>query len=416
MLLDRRVVTGTLVVAAATVAIGLVVPQAEGTAATSVSGLGLDHVFTGWWFRAVVIVITAQLTVATARLVARDMRRVRRGRGPASPDPTVVLDARTLSTVLQKTGYLRVRRSVGSARYVKHLWGYAGPALLHAGMLAAILAVLANSLILSSGQLKVTEGQSVTRGTPLEAPRHGPLAAAPALPETLRFEAIAVTYWPGGQPRSMAGTYSVVRPGVASPVTVVTNEPVTVAGMRFFQSTDVGYSYGVTLGRGTDTVEQRLLELPLPASASEPSYLDTELENGDLLRAKVVHDPTVPGGAPVLTLRLMRGGDIVGEQSFDSTGTAMLGDTSVSVDVATRWSILVLERTRGMGLLFASFFAILAGALLIYGATPRELTLVKHDDGTVTADWHAVRFARLYANEERMLREAATGTKEGGSD
>lgn len=380
------------------------------------SGLGLDHIFSGWWFRAVVVVIAVQLSVATARLVARDLRRVRRRRGPASPDPTVVRDARTLAEALKEAGYRRVHRSTDTVRYVRHLWGYAGPALLHAGMLAAILAVLLNSLTVSSGGLNLAEGQSVTRGTPLEAPRPGPLAAAPALPETLRFDALTVTYWPDGQPRAIVGTYSLVQPGGATPVIVAANEPVTVAGTRFFQSSDVGYAFGVTLGGGTDSVEQRLLELPLPESASEPSYLDTELESGDLLRAKVVHDPTVPGGAPVLTLRLMRGDDVIGEQSFDSTGTAMFGDTSVSVDIATRWSVIILERTRGMGLLFASFFAALAGAMLIYGATPRELTLIKHNDGTVSADWHAVRFARLYADEERMLREAATGAKEGSGE
>lgn len=408
-------VVGAIVLAAVTVGIGLAIPQ-DGSATGLAGKLGLGHVFSSWWFLAVCMLISVQLAVAVTRLCARDLRRIRRERGPASSDPATVRDAPGLADALGVTGYRRIRRSATTARYVKHVWGYAGPALLHVGMLVAILGTLTNSLTLSSGSLVVFEGATVTRGESLVNPRYGPLADPPVLSQTLRCDSVNITYWSNGEPRRIEGLYSILASGGGQTVRVATNAPRVIDGVRIFQDSRVGYAYGVTLTRsGAAPIKQRI-DMPLPESSDVPSYLDTLLENGDLLRAKVVHDPEVPGGDPVLTLRLVRGDDVVGEQSFDSTGTAMLGDTSVSVDVATRWSILVLERTHGMGLLFAGFFAILAGAMLIYGATPRELTLVKHDDGTVTADWHAARFARLYASEERLLREAAIGGKEGSGD
>lgn len=414
-LLGRRAVLGVIGLLLLTAAVGLLVPQDAPVTYPLARALGLDHVFAGWWFRAIIAVAAAQLGLATARLARRDWRRVRRDRGPASRSSFIVVDGLSLAEALKRTGYVRLRVSPEAERHVKNVWGYTAAGLLHAGMLSAMLSMMFVSLTASSGVLTLTEGATVSSAAALEDARQGPLASEPLLSYAVHLDRIDISYWPKGEARRISGTYSIIRPGKTETLVVATNAPVAVDGLRLFQDSRVGYGYGLTVQRDGVTMTPRLV-LPLPESADAPSYYDTELENGDLLRAKVVHDPTAPNGAPVLTLRLMRGDDIVGEQSFDSTGTAMLGDTSVSVDVATRWSILVLERTRGMGLLFASFFAILAGATLMYGASPRELTLVKHSDGTVTADWHAVRFARLYASEERLLREAASGAKEDTGD
>ncbi|MGB4441639.1 MAG: cytochrome c biogenesis protein ResB [Coriobacteriia bacterium] len=404
----RQSVAGAIVLAAITVGIGLAVPQ-DGAATGLAGRLGLDRVFSSWWFLAVCALISVQLTGAITRLCTRDLRRIRRDRGPASADPMTVRDASRLAVALKAAGYRRIRRSATTARYVKHVWGYAGPTLLHLGMLAAILGALMNSLTLSSGNLVLLEGATVAQGEPLGSARYGPLADPPVLSQTLRCDGIDITYWPDGEPRRIEGLYSIVRLGGDQSFRVATNAPLVVDGVRFFQDSRVGYAYGVTLMRGETTTKHRL-DLPLPESGDSASYIDTLLENGDMLRAKVTHDPSAPMGDPVLTLRLVRGEDIIGEESFSSTGAGVLGDTEVSVDIATRWSMIALERSRGAGMLFAGFFIILLGAALIYAATPREFTLVGQEDGTATADWHAARFAALYAAEERALRAAASGT------
>ena len=401
---------GTLLMATITVGVGLAVPQ-DGTAPPLSSKLGLDHLFSGWWFRAVAALISLQLLAAVARLWARDMRRIQRPRGPASPARMTVLDPSGLADALRMARYRRVHRSVTQSRYVRNLWGYLGPTLLHVGLLTAMVAVLVNALSISTGNVAVFEGATLSQGTSLANAQEGPLGRAPVLEQALRCDAIDIAYWPDGSPREIAGQYSFVGPDGEGVFRVATNAPVVIDGLRIFQDTRVGYAYGVTLWRAEQTMKWRI-DLPLPESGDAASYADVQLENGDLLQAKVTHDPAAVDTRPVLTLRLVRNGEVIGERSFDDTGSGEIGDTTVSVDVAARWGIISLERSHGMGLLFAGFFAILAGATLIYAAAPRELTLMKHEDGTVTADWRAARFATLYANEERALREAATGTKE----
>lgn len=412
-LLDRRAVLGVIVLLALTTAIGLVFPQHQastpGNSGSAAFTPGPNQLFTGWWFRPLALVASLQLLVATVRLFGRDLRRIRRSRGPAGRAPFNVKDADGLRRFLRLLRYVRMRTSPATERYVRNVWGYLGPGLLHLGMLAVILSVLLLSLTTSSGVLTLTEGATVSSAVALEDAREGPLGPSALLTSAIRLDDIEVEYWSDGEPRRVTGTYSFIAPGASETVRASTNKPAYISGLRVFQDPRVGYGYGVTLTRDDNAMTSRLV-LPLPGSADDPAYVEVQLDNGDMLRAKVTHDPRAPDGNPLLTLRLERGGSVVGEQTFSGTGVGALGDTSVSVDIATRWSIVALERSYGMTALFVSFFGVLLGALLIYTATPRELTLVKHVDGTVTADWHAARFAALYAAEERALRAAASGT------
>jgi len=414
LLLDRRFVLVVLLCLALTTAIGLVVPQNAGGDSSPPAGwanrLGVTHLFSGWWFRAIILLAAVQLLFATVHLVRRDVRRVLRARGPGSAHPIAVSDSGAFAAALARQHYRRVRRSARIERYVRNPWGYAGPALLHAGMVTALAGGLLVYMTTSSAVLTLLEGDTVLSGIPLDDGLRGPLADSIVLDDALTLQSLDVTYWPDGGPRGICSTFLLGTSEEGRKITVGSNEPITVNGLRIFQDPRIGYAYGVTLDRN-GKVTKRRLDVPSPESAAKPSYLDVGLENGDLLRAKVVHDPTQSDGAPVLTLRIMRGQDIVGDQSFSGLGSGMIGDTEVSVDIITRWTVVVLEESHGMGLLFTSFFVMLLGAGLIYMATPRELTLVKREDGTVTAEWHAVRFSALYESEERSLRAAATGCK-----
>lgn len=58
-------------------------------------------------------------------------------------------------------------------------------------------------------------------------------------------------------------------------------------------------------------------------------------------------------------------------------------------------------------------FVIFVGALLIYLTPPREVTIVRLDDGSTAAFWYAARFGPILSSEAKRLREAADG---GGPD
>lgn len=323
----------------------------------------------------------------------------------------MVEDEPALAAALRTLRYRRVRHSVSVARYVRNPWGYLGPSLLHAGMLLAMVCILVVTLTRSSGLVAILQGETLQAGTLLQSAERGPLGEESVLRGDLTLERLGFAYWSDGSLRAVDGAYTESSNGAPRTLSVTTNHPRTVDGTRYFQDQRVGYAFGVTLTQGKSVFKKRL-DLPLPASADAPSYFDMQLPNGDLLRAKCYHDPASSDGSPQLTLRLVRDGEILGEHSLVNATSARFGDVDVTLDFQTRWSVLVLERSRGYGALFVSFFIIFLGASLIYAAPPREFTLTKGADGVTTADWHAVRFDTLFRDEENRLRAAAAAKDE----
>lgn len=419
ILLKPKVVVSAIIALLVTLVLGqLLGSSSSGTPARAGLPAALGVPLTGalgWCALGLAILMSVQLLLAILTLAERDFRRACRHRGPASRAAFTVPFRSGLEAQMRSAGYLRVGQTGSETRYVRSIWGYAGPTFLHMGMLVVVVSALLVALTTSAGSLVLSEGEIAPSGTVLANARQGLLANTPTLDASLRLEALDVSYWETGEPRSIAGVYTLMRPGDSRTLKVTTNQPLVVDRWRISQDVQVGYIYVVELSTAGASVEQRVI-LPLPASASEPAYADEVLANGDLLRAKVQYTAEASEAIPMVTLRLVRDGVILGQSDFAVESDGRVGDVDISVVAASRWGVVVLERSYGMSGVFAGFFLILLGAILIYSATPREVTLTRHDDGTVTADWHAVRFARLYASEERLLREAAGGEREGGSD
>ncbi|PKQ19508.1 MAG: hypothetical protein CVT66_09910 [Actinobacteria bacterium HGW-Actinobacteria-6] len=408
-LVNRRLTLLVMSLAAASMLLMLLVPQRGTEGAASLSSfalaLGLDSVATAWWFRVVVGAAGVQLLAATFTLARRDLRRLLRERGPGSPEEFAIESPSRFARELRRLGYLRIRRSSQAARYVRDPWGYAGPSLLHGGMVLAVCGVLIVTLTQSAGLIRVVEGQTMAAGTTLDAPRQGPLGVAPVLDHDLTLDRIDVLVWPSGEPRAFTGTWVLSGSDGLTRLVVTTNRPVTRDGVRYFQEQRVGYSFFTTITQG-DVVVRRRIDLLQPPSSTEGSFEDVVLADGSVIRAKCLVDEAA-GGQPELVLRFEQSGDIVAQDTVTDGASVRLVDMDVTVDAVGRWAIITIERSYGYGLLFTSFFVMFIGAILIYGASPRELTLTRGDDGTAIAEWHASRMPSMYAREQQRLRDAA---------
>lgn len=400
VILGRRAVVSVIIALVSTVTVGY---------ADSLLGVDVGIVpasVADWALRVVAVLAALQLATATTLLAARDIRRAFRARGPGAREVIRVRDQASMIRALRSASYIRLRRSPDTVRYVRNVWGYAGPCTLHLGMLVVMCGVLVASLTQSSGTFVAYEGESIPAGTVPASTERGPLASPPALTRPIMLDHLDVTYWPDGAPRRIAALVTLETADGGRELEVGVNDPGGVSGFRIFQHSTFGYAFGITVTRG-GVGERYRFEIPVPAERDAASYLDTTLDSGDMLRAKLVHDPSTPTGAPLLTLRLVRGGVTLGEAEYAATSSAVLGDTEVSVDVVKRWAVFSLQRTRGMGLVFTGFFLIFAGAVLTYAFTPREVTISRSSAGGVVAEWHAVRFPLMYGSEVAALRRAA---------
>ncbi|MEN6431052.1 MAG: cytochrome c biogenesis protein ResB [Coriobacteriales bacterium] len=403
----------TTLAAVASLSCVALVPQRPSVGSVALPGvvvaLGLDRVVTTWWFRVLVTLATAQLASVVAYVAPRDARRVVRSRGPASHDPFVVDDEQALVRVLRHQGYRPVGRGEPKRRYLKNGLGYLGPTLLHTGMLLAMLGVLVVTLTRSVGLVTMVEGQTLPQGAVLEDAVRGPLGAPAVLPYTLTLAGMYAEFWDNGEPKTYVGTY-VVDDGLhAERVDVQTNHPAVLQRMRLHQEQRIGYAFFVTL-EGSPTPQRLRLDLPQPLSPEQATYKDRVLESGETIRAKCTVDER-RREPPVLTLRLARGGQTVGEARFERSAREELGTYTATVDGIRRWSIVTVEQSRGYGLLFSSFFVVFVGAVALYALVPREITLSRSSDGRMVASWYAPRFASLYSHERESLRAAAQGER-----
>ncbi len=377
------------------------------SAAGLLYALGFGALTRSWWFLTLIAIAALQLAIVTVRLVTRDARRLLRGRGPASPNAFEVTDTHVLGDRARTMHYIRMREDTSSTRYVRHPWGYFGSSVLHAGMLMALVGVLVVSLTQSVGLLVLAVGETAPGGTGLQDAAEGPLGASTVLESDLTLEDMDAAFWDNGEPRSYTGHYLLEAPGGDARFALTVNKSKVVDGIRFFQEQRVGYTWLMTVSY-EGAVDMIRLELAQPSSSAEASYADFVLANGDLLQAKCLVDESA-GTPPVLVIRLVRNESVVAQQTVTEGGTILLDDVELSTDDVLRHGVITVDRTKGYPILFASFFVIFLGAFLIYATPPRDLTLTTREDGVVVADWYVARFATLYADEERCLREAATG-------
>ncbi|MBN2248120.1 MAG: cytochrome c biogenesis protein ResB [Coriobacteriia bacterium] len=361
------------------------------------------------WFVALVSFAALQLTLATIRLTRRDARRLLRHQGPSSRRPMIVRDENVFHSALLRQGYVPLRRSDRASRYVRNPWGFLGPALLHGGMLIALAGITLIWLTQASGLLILIEGESRAAGTALVSDERGPLVQESALSAGLALDRVEVEHWDNGETRSVRGVYTIETDSGQIQVDLVANEPTTVGGVRYIQDSRVGHVYAMRLTREDRTDEQEFF-LAEPESLEQPAYLDIPLQTGEVLRLKSVLLDSASGAAN-LVARVERSGLVVGEQAVVEGEPAAIGELGVELLDTCRWTILVVDSTPGYGLLFGGFGVISLGAALLYLATPREVTITREPEGDVRADWHAVRFGRLYEREETLLRAAAAGGK-----
>jgi len=362
---------------------------------------------------AVVAVGFLQLLWATAAILQRDRCRLRgspKERRSCTGARFEVPELAVFAKVLRDQGYRRTFSSVSDARFVKHRFGFLGATVLHAGLLLAGVGVAAVSLTQSTGLLALVEGATVPAGSPLGDPSRGWLGAPAVAPVDITLERVDASFWPTGEPRRYVCTYVLSGAAGWRRVNLAVNAPRRIDGVRYHQENRVGYAFFLTVDGSSGSTKQRL-DMPQPPSASEASYLTRQLPDGTVLDAKCEVDE-VAGAQPVLTVRLTRDGTRLGQATLSEGDAATVGPYRISADAVFRWAVLTIDRSRGYGILFPSFFVIFLGGVLLYGFVPREVTVWKAEDGTVWADWYAPRFADWYRDELKALERAARGEAE----
>jgi len=328
--------------------------------------------------------------------------------GECFPVPGTVSESwRTLTA----KGYYRLGGTAEEVLLVRHPWGYWGNTLLHLGMMVTIAASLFIALTQQRGVIHLAEGSIRQPSEPLLMEEHGLLAKPLLLPQALRLDRIAYSFWPNHGIRRVESTISFLDDsGTAETKTVEINRILTHRGTRFYQGGEFGHAFFVEVTALTGITRLFQLQIRHPETPDKPGYNDFQdlLGDGCLLRAKYLVDAerkSFDNVNPLLTLRLDCQGEEIGQLPMKVSGEGSIGTYRFQLLSISPWSRLIVVNLSGMPGIFLGFFIICLGGVLHYFSTPREARLYRKTAAETGVCWRATKFAEFYQDELVTLKK-----------
>jgi hypothetical protein len=374
--------------------------------------LGLNHVFSTWWFATVAFLFSASLALST--LDQLGIARARTSHLPPDRDDGArcAIPRDEVLAVLAREGYRKLAEGPGRARFVKHRAGYWGQFLLHLGMTVTVLFAVVYVLTEHRVLLRVVSGAPAAVEPPPGAVRRGLLAWPMDLPRVVTLLRVEPSFWPDDHVKDVASALVFKdATGKSEDFRVAINDQQRYRGIVVYQRTAFGHAFAVRLEDDRGAARALTLPFPFPARRDAASYASFPLDGGLLLKAKYYADASrarIEPENPQLVLRLYDGDRLVEETSLTAGTTGRLGPFEVRLTAVDWWTDLLFEGSRGTAGIFTGFGVLLLGAALTFFAVPRE-AVVRETPAGCTIAWRTTRFPDLYVEERDRILSRCTG-------
>lgn len=377
-----------------------------------VRALGLDHVFSAYWFAGLSLVFVTSLTLSTVDQLQLARARMRQLPGEGGEGVPTALGDDALAAALKRAGYRRLSQADGRARYVRHWQGYWGNFLLHAGMTLTVLFAVVYVLTEHRGNLHVVSGVTSRLVQGSYSSRRGLLARPLPLPAEVRLYRVDPVFGVNDQLIDVGSTLVFTDPqGTSREVRVAVNDFQDYRGLTVYQLVRYGHAFFLELGDGSGTTEELKIEAPFPAKRGAPSYVNQPLEGERVLKAKYYasadHSQLV-SDSPQLVLRLQDGDRLLGEATLETGQVASLGPLSVRLARVGWWTEILFEGSRGTTGIFLGFGVLMLGSVLIFFVVPREVIVRRGAQGC-TVQWRTGRFSEMFVEERDRVLALCTG-------
>lgn len=378
--------------------------------------LGLDHVYTTPWFAVLLIVFLLSLIISTFEQIKISIRKTfEHGVASGGKNFKVNTTEEKLKTAIKRLGYFQVAKHQEILRFIKYPWGYWGSVLLHLGIVFTIASSLIIVLTEKRGLLQLVEGELYVPGTAWVTEERGLLTGRFILPEAVSLDNIIPEFWETDDLKNLTTTLSFSDPqGRFKRYTLAINQTINYRGVRMYQSQSFGDAFFVKLtdteGRSTGII----LQIQNPDKRDRASYANLKSnEIPYLIKAKYFADAdkkSMLSPNPLLVMRLVDKGRIIGEVSLKNGESGQLGPYTATVAGISRWAGIIFVDITGMPGIFLGFFIIIIGGGLTYFMPPREFYLRKEGDG-FSITWKATRFESFYEEEYEKVSSAFGGLK-----
>lgn len=370
--------------------------------------LGLDHLYTTWWFTLLFIVLFLNITLITWDLFKRTYRKSRgMHRFTGDAPQYLVLDylhySREWLDSLERS--LRKRRygiiKVGGEIYGRKGWiGIWGGTLLHIGLVVVLSGAVVSGLFRFNGYAELGEGQHMfDREEYYISANRGILF--PGHRRDVAIQLRRVEYREEGKIKHLYSTITVTD-GKESTVTktIRMNEPLKFKGLKIYQARISGPS---------------LLFLINKTSGSEKGYVNLEPFKDN--RTSVLF--SIPGtpyqakadyerGKDLITIEIRKAEKLLYRGDLQENRPILLEDnTFLVLDAIKRWIGVIVVFDPGVPLVFSGFVLSVLGIALMALFDPREIwaRFKKDKDGEFIELLGWGRWKNMFLDEFQEIKE-----------
>ena len=426
LFVSKKSILVVFIVLATVIAISVIIPQQrDGVQSAAwyraypllerfVTAGGLDHIYGTWWFLVITAFFLMSLCISTCdqgRIAWK--RMVGEGRLSYVEEVKLAGNREQVELQLLYNGYWTLHAATATTRLVKNPWGFWGNFMLHLGLALTVLFAVVYKATEHRFITRVVEGEEIYFNGENSAERKGVLAGTMAVPAAIRVTAVTPEFYDNGQLLSLSstGTFRSGN-GEITPYHVAINGKISYEGMRVYQMNSFGTAFLLSLRSPGKPGGNEILYLPAPSRRDTAAYGSLDLPGGEYtLKAKYGEPSGRPksAGEPLLTLRLQRGKDLLGEVSLVSGVAGSLGPFAVSMQKTGWWTEYLFEGSSGTAGIFTGFACILLGVVITYGAIPYVAVISTNDRGT-TISWQSQACTMFFRDErDRVLTLARNG-------
>ena len=294
--------------------------------------LGLDNVYSSWWFLALWGLLFLSVTACTLNRIGREFPVLRR----------------------------RVSNPM--------TWRRFGSIGFHLGMALVFLGALVSTATRFTGFVEVSEGQAfMDQPGRYSLVREGLAPAIGAEGFGVYVEGISTQTWPDGSTKDLAASVVVLDKGVPTARKVVRrNDPLTYSGATVNLSNQYGPSFLISVRKRDGGVAKGYINLPAPTVGENTVQASAAPGDSGLridLEATVPWADQGPGVdwdklrlEPEVAVKLWRQQELLYEGPLALAESKQLGEISITLEDSVLWTVLFVVRDPGVPLIFAGMF------------------------------------------------------------
>lgn len=380
-----------------------------------ISFTGLDHVYTSWWFLAIVVLFSINISLNLSDRIRTSWRQFQDIR-PLGPSEIKTLP---LNAVISLSGdkdqffkeaesrlkdfRYRIKRHNQGLTAQKARIGYFWIPLFHGSILIVLCGVLISGLFRFSSTLELSEGQEFHgREEEFINRWYGILKYRPEMNFSIRLNRFNVEYWDKGHPKLYQSLIEVndrEKKGFTKAVEM--NEPLRYRGYSFYQTRYWGYSALFGLLRNNAQELTGYVNLPYKERYDNVVLKQDFLIPETGLRVFLDYEPAVK----ILTIEIKDGLKTVVNGILKEGDYIKLNDHTLRLHRIVKWTGLYISYDPGVIVVYTGFALMVLSSLGMVFLYPKRLWL-SFEDNTLLIGGDAGRRREEFREEFVKIVEA----------